>query len=243
MKKNTVVLIACALFLSLAACSAPAASSSAPSSAPSSAAVSSENTASSEPAISVKSEPASAAPDETIPSQLQGVWGTEDEESFTFQVFEGDVCHLFAAFWVPTEPMARSCHYTVDGGVITMAYEGYSDGPTTAPAWTTTGELSPDGTVLTVTSEDGTVYTLEKRQLPSDVEYYGGYENWKYGTAEVGLRLRAAPNTEAEIITSIDDELFTSVWVLGTSQADPTWLFVMYGSQVGFASGEYIQLQ
>ena len=242
MKKSNMAFVCIILALCLSACGTSASSTVSSSSLP-------ELSESIPPHVSsVVVEPEVDPVEETNTLLQSGLWGYDDPGNMlTYIAFRGNnEFTFFAAPWVPTEPYSSWGEYTIEGNTITATETagGGADGQTRAPR-TFVFELS-DGALVQQSGGDGlfasNTYTYQP--YPPDVDYYGfsPFDDWKYADAEQGLRLRAEPNTDAEILREVNEQV-TQVSVLGVSRVDPAWYFVCYGSTIGYAHSDYIATQ
>lgn len=250
MKKMLSVLLAFTLMVALAACGGggTSASSTIP---PSSSLPSSESTPPQVSSVVVESEPEpDVDPTEETNTLLQsGLWGFDAPgDMLTYIAFRGsNEFTFFSAAWYPAEPYTSWGEYTIEGNTITATETGGGgfDGPTRARR-TFVFELS-DGALVQQSGGNGlfeSQHTYTYQAYPPDVDYYGfsPFDDWKVGYAESGLRLRAAPNTDAEILREVNEQI-TQVDVIGVSQVDPAWRLICYGSTIGFAHGDYITME
>ncbi|MDL2253806.1 SH3 domain-containing protein [Ruminococcaceae bacterium OttesenSCG-928-I18] len=192
-------------------------------------------------------EPEVDTTEETNALLQSGLWGYDDPgDIFGFLSFHGENEFTFyAAPWVPTEPYTLWGEYTVEGNIVTTISEAFdSDTDGHIPSRTFVFELS-DGALVQQSGGNGVLdsqHTYTYQPYPADVDYYGFVpSDWKSGAVEMGLRIRAEPNTDAEILREVVDNVdMAGVYVLGVSQTDPAWYYVCYGGTTGFAHGDYI---
>lgn len=249
MRKMLSMLLALALTATLAACGGgTSASSTAPSS---SLPQSSESTPPQVSSVVVESEPEPEVDttEETNALLQSGLWGYDNpNEMASFIAFHGDnEFFLYSARWYATEPYNAWGEYTIEGNIVTAISESHDSGTHgQIPSNTFVFEVT-DGALVQQSGGNGlddSLHTYTYQPYPPDVDYYGfSPYDWKFGTAEVGLRLRAEPNTDAEILREVDNAEVTVINVLGVSQTDPAWYYIRYGGVFGFAHGDYIAVQ
>lgn len=240
MKRFNAAFVCFILALSLCACGTSTSSTVPSSSLP-------ESSESTPPQVSSlvvesESEPEVDPIEETNTLLQSGVWSTdinEDSgESWVVYRFEGDTCNISACGYGAMGGVTRYCSYTITDETVTVSWDAATEGTYIYNAGSETLLISSDGTTL---SGDGN--PLQKKAFPTEgVDYFGdSMSDWKRAQAEMGLRIRTAPNTDAEIVSETRNGM-SVISVIGISQIDPAWYFVLYGSQVGYAHSDYITM-